>query len=201
MSKLFSVLLGAACFCAAGFAQVAPRDIQPVSGTQPFSATLSGTCTNKDDFSFTGVPAGLIPGQALRIYCVTAGRSTQGHYTAQILAEEQLTGNPCQSPAGAPGGEAAVRAYLIVLSFAATDEQLFLRLNGSGKYTECLTGPGTTAPGRATLDVIGGTGRYEGAAGTLTNVINPIALAFSALGGDGFLSAFSGTLDGFLTLK
>jgi len=39
------------------------------------------------------------------------------------------------------------------------------------------------------------------ATGTLVNVISPIALAFSALGGDGFLSAFSGTLDGHIDLK
>src|SRR5205807_3760921 len=139
---------------------------------------------------------GLAPGGALRIYCVVAGNSTQGHYAAQILAEEQLTANPCTQPGGVGGLEAVVKGYVFVLSFAATEDQLFLKLGSGG--AECLTPPGVAAPGQATLNVIGGTGRYEGATGTIVNIINPIALAFSALGGDGFISAFCGTLDGFI---
>src|SRR5262249_11776743 len=40
------------------------------SVSEAFHAKIGGTCTNKDDFSFTGIPAGLVPGSALRIYCV-----------------------------------------------------------------------------------------------------------------------------------
>jgi hypothetical protein len=180
----------------------APAAAAPVPGTQPFRATVTGTCTNKDDFSFTGIPAGLAPGQSLRIHCVVSGRSTHGLFSAQILAELQVTTNGCMTPAGAPGGEAVVKGYVAVLSFAATEDQLFLRLSPTAPPgTECLTGPGTPAPGRGTLDVIGGAGRYHGATGSLSHFLNPIALAFSALGGDGFLSAFSGSFDGSITLQ
>jgi len=179
-----------------------PAAIAPVAGTQPFRATVTGTCTNKDDFSFTGIPAGLAPGQAVRIHCVVTGRSTRGLFSAQILAELQVTANGCMTPAGVPGGEAVVRGYVAVLSFAASEDQLFLRLSPTAAPgTECLTGPGTPAPGRGTVDVIGGTGRYQGATGSLSHFLNPIALAFSALGGDGFLSAFSGSFDGSITLQ
>ncbi|MBI4907434.1 MAG: hypothetical protein HY820_27660 [Acidobacteria bacterium] len=200
LHRLYAIIVCANSLCAAELAQEPRAALPPVSGVQPFRATISGTCTNKDDFSFTGTPAGLAPGQSLRIYCVVAGRSTGGFYTAQILAEEQVSSNPCASPGG-PGLEAVVKGYLIVLSFAASEDQLFLKLSSSETNSQCLTAPGTVAPGKGALDVLGGTGRYQGATGTLSHVITPIALTFSALGGDGFLSAFSGTLDGTITLK
>ena len=199
LHRFSTVVVCAASLCVAASAQERPDVIARVSGNQPFHAGIAGTCTNKDDFSFTGTAAGLAPGLALRIHCVVAGKSTHGQYTAQILAEEQVTPNPCMTAAGAGGLEAAVKGFIVVLSFAATEDQLFLRLGGGG--TQCLTAPGTVAPGQATLSVLGGTGRYQGATGSVVSLINPIALAFSALGGDGFLSAFSGTLDGFISLK
>jgi hypothetical protein len=196
--RLPIVVVCAASLCVAASAQERPAVIPHVSGTQPFHAGIAGTCTNKDDFSFTGTPAGVAPGLSLRIHCVVAGKSTHGEYTAQILAEEQVTATPCTS-GGAGGLEGVVKGYISVLSFAETEDQLFLK--GSGGGSQCLTAPGTVGGGQATLSVAGGTGRYEGATGTVVNILNPIALAFSALEGDGFLSAFSGTLDGFITLK
>ena len=199
LHRLPIVLVCAASLWVAASAQERPGVIPHVSGTQPFHASIAGSCTNKDDFSFTGTPATVAPGGALRIHCVVAGKSTFGQYTAQILAEELVTGNLCLTTAGVGGLEAAVKELIVVMSFSATDDQLFLKLGGAGP--ECLTPLGTVAVGQATLIVAGGTGRYAGATGSVTNILAPIALAFSALGGDGFLSAFSGTLDGFITLK
>src|SRR5215813_1941570 len=134
LHRLYFFALCASSLCTSALAQqqaaaASGREglaaILPVSGEQPFRATVTGTCTNKDDFSFTGLPAGLTPGSSLRIHCVVAGRSTAGFYTAQILAEEQVTPNACTGPGG-PGLEAVVKAYIIVLSFADGEDQLFL---------------------------------------------------------------------------
>jgi hypothetical protein len=179
-----------------------PAAIGPAAGAQPFRATVTGACTNKDDFSFTGIPAGLAPGQSLRIFCVVTGRGTHGQFLAHILAEEQVTPTGCMTPAGAPGLLAAVKGFVMVISFSATDDQIYLSLSPTAAPgTECLTGPGTTAPGRGTLNVVGGTGRYRGATGSLSVFLDPTLLAVSALGGDGFLSAFPASLDGQITLK
>jgi hypothetical protein len=200
LHRLHAIALCAISLTAAEPARPSRTAIAPVAGTQPFRAAMTGTCTNKDDFSFTGAPAGLAPGQSLRVHCVVAGRSTAGFYTAQILAEEQLSANMCSGPSG-PGLEAVVKGYIVVLSFAENEDQLFLKMSSGGTGTQCLTAPGTVAPGRGTLEVLGGIGSFQGATGTLDHTIAPIALTFSALGGDGFLSALSGTLDGTITLK
>jgi hypothetical protein len=197
-NRLAIVAVCAAALSGAAFAEEPPQT-SLVPGVQPFHATIAGTCTNKDDFSFTGTPPALAPGGALRIHCVLAGNSTQGRYTAQALSELLVTATPCTVAGGVSGLQADAKGFLVVLTFTTTDDQLFLKLGSGG--SECLTPPGVVAPGRATLLVIGGTGRFQRATGTLESAFNPIALAFSALGGDGFFSAFSGTLDGFLARK
>ena len=126
MHQLPTVVACAASLCAAVFAQERAAVAPHVPGTQPFHASIAGTCTNKDDFSFTGTPAAVAPGGALRIYCVVAGDSTHGRYNAQILTEELVTGNPCTS-AGVGGLQAVVKAYVFVLSFTSSVDQLFLR--------------------------------------------------------------------------
>jgi hypothetical protein len=198
LNRLAIVVGFAASLSGAAFAEEAQKT-SLVPGVQPFHANIAGTCTNKDDFSFTATPVGLAPGGALRIHCVVAGNSTQGRYTAQILSELLVTATPCTAPGGVAGLLADAKGFVAVLSFVGTDDQLFLKLGSGG--SECLTPPGVVAPGQATLLVTGGTGRYQRATGTLENVFSPIALAFSALEGDGFLSAYSGALDGFLARK
>ena len=196
--RVWTILLaGAACTVLMGRTAAADDAPKALHGQQAFHATIAGTCTNKDDFSFTGTTPGFFPGGAFRIHCDVSGKSSLGRYTAQSLAELQVTGNPCVVP-GADGLEATATGFVLVVSFNATQDQLFLTL---GNGSECLTPPGTVALGRMRLNVAGGTGRFEGATGTLLNVISPIALAFSALGGDGFISAFAGTLDGQITLR
>jgi hypothetical protein len=201
LNRPLMTIVCTAALSAAAFAQERPATTTHVSGTQTFRASIVGTCTNKDDFSFTGTQIGLMPSGAVRIHCVVSGLSTHGEYAAQLLSELHVTSNPCKDPRGAVGAEAVARGYVVVLSFPATGDQLFMAMGTGSSGSECLTPPGTIAGGKVTLNVIGGTGRYEGATGSVVNVLNPIALAFSALGGDGFLSAFSGTFDGSITLK
>ena len=155
--------------------------------TQPFHARFVGTCHNKDDFSFTGTPIFNGTTGAVRIYCEVAGHGTAGHFIASDSGEEEV-GASCNS----------LTASLVVRSFDDQLDQLVLRNSAAG--TDCPVSPGVRNP-RATLVVLGGTGRFEGATGTLTKTAINILLAGSALGGDGFVGAFSGTLDGSITMK
>ena len=193
--KMYRVSILVACLAllsAAAFAEEKDRD----SDTKTFRASIAGTCSNKDDFSFTGTPAALAPGGALRIYCQVTGNSSFGQYHANILAEEQLVGQ-CTAN-GASGFLADVKGYIAILTFE-NGEQLFLQGNAG---SECLTPPGVPAPGQGTLSVAGGTGRFQGATGSINHHLTPVALAFSVIpGSDGFISAFSGTYDGSINLK
>jgi hypothetical protein len=193
--KMHRVSILVACVASlslAAFAQERGRD----AGTRTFRASISGTCSNKDDFSFTGTPAALAPGGALRIYCQVTGNSSFGRYDANILAEEQLAGQ-CTAH-GASGFLANVKGYIAILTFENGD-QLFLQ---GSTGSECLTPLGVPAPGQGTLSVIGGTGRFQGATGSVNHNLTPIALAFSVIpGSDGFISAFSGTYDGSVNLN
>src|SRR5258708_13670052 len=80
LHRLLIVVVCAASLCVAASAQERPAVIPHVAGIQPFQAGIAGTCTNKDDFSFTGTPAGLAPGLSLRVYCVVAG-APAGYYS------------------------------------------------------------------------------------------------------------------------
>jgi hypothetical protein len=182
MQKLALAVACAASLTSAAFAE-------------PFNAGIGGVCSNKDDLSFTGTPAAVAPGGALRIYCQVSGQSSFGSYHANILAELQVTG-ACTAN-GAPGFQTKAVGYIAILTYK-NGEQLFLQ-GTTGE--ECLTPPGVPAPGKATLSVIGGTGRFRDATGTLSHDFNPIALAFSAIPGGGFISAFSGTYEGTVVLK
>lgn len=188
-------LTGAILVVAASLAQAASADRD--RDRDGFRAKVAGTCTNKDDFSFTGAATGFYPGGAFRIHCVLTGDSSLGRLDAQILAELRITGDGCSVP-GASGLLATVTGYVLVFSLADTQEQLFLTLKDG---SECLTPPGTAGPGTVQLTVTGGTGRFGRAGGTVVNKLAPIALAFSALGGDGFVSAFSGTFEGDVVLR
>jgi hypothetical protein len=167
-----------------------PRDSAASSQshtTQSFHASFVGTCHNKDDFSFTGTPIFNGTSGAIRIYCQIAGHGTAGHFVASDSGEEEV-GAPCN----------ALTASLVVLSFDDQQDQLFLRNSAVG--TDCAVSANVRNP-RVTFVVLGGTGRFEGATGTVTkNAIN-ILLAGSALGGDGFVGAFSGTLEGSIIMK
>jgi hypothetical protein len=82
-----------------------------------------------------------------------------------------------------------------VLSFPATGEQLFLQL-GPGVQLGCINPTTRVSSGQTTLDVIGGTGRFEGATGSLVKTFQAIALALPPPPGKGLFANFTGTLDG-----
>ena len=200
------LLAGAFCaasLCGAAFAQELPPATPHISGTQPFHAAYAGTCTNKDDFSLTGAP--LFNGTnynsgALRVFCNFAGNGTHGEFTGQLVADDQPTTSTCTLPGGGTGGKAVVPAWLFVLSFNERQDQLFLSSNSGTDCANFAVSPPMTYP-QATFTVMGGTGRFEGASGTISFVDKSIILAFSRLATVGVFAANSGTLDGFITLK
>ena len=196
--KLISIstrlLAGTACatlLSSVAFAQE-PSAALPRARTQTFHATFTGTCQNKDDFSFTGTPIfGTATGSgAIRIYCQAAGDGTQGHFLAAIPVEEhQEVSNSCNT----------ITASVLVLSFDQAHDQLFLKLGAPG--TDCINFTTGVGNPKSTYVVLGGTGRFAGATGSITSNAQTIFLALSALGGDGFFVALSETLDGTLIFQ
>jgi hypothetical protein len=127
------------------------------------------------------------------------GNGTHGHFSGQGLFEAVFTGPPqlCTQPGGGGGVQSIYKGFVLAMTFSPAD-QIFLALtNGSDCFNPMLG----VSTGQVTFKVIGGTGRFEGASGTLTNPYKGIGLAASALAPNGFFNAVSGTLDGFLTLK
>jgi hypothetical protein len=159
----------------------------------PFHASIAGACTNKDDFSFTGAPVFDGTTGASRIICHLAGNGTHGSFTATLLAETQITTTVCTQPDGASGVEALDQGGLVVLTFTAQVNQLFLKLNSGSSCLSFDTGIGVV---HLTWDVIGGTGQFEGATGTIVNDFKVLSLADLALGGDGGFTNYTGTLAG-----
>ncbi len=158
-----------------------------------FHATFTGTTTNKDDFSFTGTQADY--------FVLIAGKSTLGHYTAQLIAEIPPDGKACPLPNGSSGIEFITVGEVIVLSFPATGDQLFLRLSANVTSHACFDLATSTTTGQTTFDVSGGTGRFEGATGSLVKTWKNIILAFPANPpGKGAFASFTGAFDGTIEL-
>lgn len=200
MNRLPIVVACAASLCGPAFTQELPLATPHISGTQPFHATMAGSSVNKDDFSFDATPLFNGMSGAIRAYSTIAGDGTHGRYTAQGLFEAVFTApfTLCAQPGGGGGIQSSYKGFVLVMSFNATQDQLFLALsNGS----DCFNPSAGVSVGQATFKVIGGTGRFEGATGTLVNSYKGIGVAASALGPSGFFNAVSGTFDGFITLK
>jgi hypothetical protein len=197
--RLAAVVAIAACSCAAACAQGRTAEPREVHGFQPFHAGSAGICTNKDDFSFSGASSIGLTG-AFRIYCDLIGGSTHGSLKFQALAEEVFSTTACTLAGGVSGGyQYPLKGFTIVLTFNSKLDQLFLTL-GSG--SECGN-PAITPVGigKATLTVVGGTGRFDGASGTLSISWQDRILAVSALQNIGFFANFNCTVDGFITLQ
>jgi hypothetical protein len=159
---------------------------------KPFHASFAGTATNKDDFSFTDTQS---------FYNTIAGKSTLGHYTAQLVGEAPPDGDACPLPGGGSGVDLVFVGEVIILSFTATGEQLFLRLSPSVTSHACLDLATGANSGQTTFDVSGGTGRFAGATGTIVKTWQAIILAPSASPpGKGFFESFTGTFDGAIKL-
>jgi len=197
LTHLLACAFCATSLCRLAFAQELPP-APHISGTQPFHASIAGTCTNKDDFSFTGAPIFNGTSGAYRIACNLLGDSTHGQLTFHALAEEQFATVPCALPGGGAGIQFPLKGFTVALTFHAQQDQLFLILS-SGSECGALSPP--IGFGKATFSVAGGTGRFQGASGTMSIAWQDVIVAGSALGGDGFFSGFGGTLDGFVNLK
>lgn len=196
----FSIMALLSAGLSLAVAQESSPGAREVHGTQPFHASVAGVCMNKDDFAFTKTPLLSATGGALRIYCDLTGQSTHGRLTFQAVAEEDFSPASCTLAGGLSGGfQFPLSGYSIVLTFNG-EEQLFLTLvSGTECGNPALTPIGI---GQSTLNIAGGTGRFEGASGTLSHTWRDgDLLAFSALGGDGFFASFNGTVDGFVTLR
>jgi hypothetical protein len=157
-----------------------------------FHASFVGTGTNKDDFSFSGVPAG---------YSTVAGKSTLGPYTAQLVGENPPDGQTCPLPGGGSGVELVFVGEVVVLSFAEKAEQLFLHLSPSVTSHGCFDPATGVATGQTTLDVSGGTGRFAGATGTIVKTFKNIILALPpSPPGKGLFANFTGAFAGTIEL-
>ena len=187
--------------CVAGYAQeVAPMP-REVHGIQPFHATVAGICMNKDDFAFTKTPLFSVPtGGALRIYCDLTGESTHGRLTFQAVAEEDFSPNSCTLAGGLSGGfQFPLSGYSIVITFAS-QEQLYLKLVSGSECANAAISP--IGIGQSTLKVVGGTGRFAGASGSVSHSWRDGDLfELSPFGGDSFFASYNGTIDGFITLQ
>lgn len=150
-------------------------------------ASFAGTAANKDDFSFTGTPG---------FSCTVAGKSTLGKYTAQLVVELQPDGNTCTAAGGGSGVEYVFVGEVVVLSFTAKGEQLFLDLSPSVTSHACLDPNTGVFTGQTTFDVSGGTGRFAGASGSIIKTWKTIFLALPASPGKGAFGSFTGTFDG-----
>jgi hypothetical protein len=152
-----------------------------------FHASFAGIGTNKDDFSFTGTPG---------VYVTVTGKSTLGEYTAQEVAENQPDGNTCPLPDGGSGVELTFVGEVFVLSFAERGDQFFLNLSPGGQLA-CFDPATRVASGQFTFDVSGGTGRFEGATGTIVQTWKFIGVAsLSSPPVRGFFGGLTGTFDG-----
>jgi len=153
-----------------------------------FHATFAGTDINKDDFSFTGEP---------RVdNLILAGKSTLGEYTVQAVEAAQPDGKTCTPPDGGNGVELVISDAAYVLSFPERGENLFLRVSPGLTSHACLNPDTFVASVQATFDVSGGTGRFEGASGTISETLLFIGLARPSPPGRGFFASKTGTFDG-----
>ena len=161
-----------------------------------FHASFAGTCANKNDFSFTGTTTAHS--------CTVAGKSTQGPFTAQSVGEVAPDGLTCPLPGGGSGVGFAFVGDVTVLSFAATQEQLFLHLDPDVTNRVCFdpaTNVFTPVGGQNIFEVSGGTDRFDGAKGTIVETWTGRILAPPASPDSrDFFANFTGTFEGTIEL-
>jgi hypothetical protein len=89
----------------------------------------------------------------------------------------------------------------VVLSFTDREEQLFLRLSPNVTSHACFDPTGGAFTGQTTFDVTGGTGRFDGASGSIVKTFKAIPLALPpSPPGKGSFYSFTGTFDGTINL-
>ncbi len=184
---LFAAILAAALLgLIVAFAGAASQE-------KPFQATFAGSLVNKSDFSYTDV---VTDSSSTGFF---QGKSTLGNFTAQLVTTAGATGKDCAGANNAKGAEGRMKGSAYIFTFNDTGDQLFLQLNASKSSLYCgVTGVGTA--GVSYLDVISGTGRFEGATGSLVKTWKAAAVAPPSAPGKGRLSTFTGSFDGTVVL-
>ena len=96
--------------------------------------------------------------------------------------------------------EVGFAGEVVVVSFPERGDQLFLRLSPNITSVGCFNLTTSVFTGQTTLDVTGGTGRFEGATGTIVKTYHLIQLGPPPPSGKGFFGSFTGTFDGTIEL-
>jgi hypothetical protein len=157
-----------------------------------FHASFAGTDTYKDDFRFTDT-SGVD-------YIVAAGNSTLGEYTVQAVEEFQPDGHTCTPPGGGSGGMELVGTEAVyVLSFPERGENLFLHFSPDVTSHACLNLDTFVASVQSTFVVSGGTGRFEGATGTISQT--HLFIGLPPPPSRGYIGSFTGTFDGTINFS
>jgi hypothetical protein len=146
--RILTVGLIAACSLATTIAQAEER--------LPFQATFSGTLVSTQfDTDGDGAPAN---------FNVLEGNSNLGAFSLQVL-DESVRAEPATCPNGQAGFSVTLVAGSSVFRFRRTGDLLFVRPTSQ---TTCFDpSSGVSFFRAATGDIIGGTGRFTEAAGTM----------------------------------
>ena len=153
-----------------------------------FDANFVGTCTNKDDLSFTGPSI---------FHCTVTGKSNRGKYSAQAVVEASPDGETCTLPSGGNGVQYLFAGEVFVLSFPDSGDQIFLDLSSSVSSYGCFDTATGLFVGRTTFDVNGGSSRFAEATGTIVKTWRALLLAPPASPpGKGSFFSFGGIFDG-----
>ncbi len=191
MKKLLSTALLAAALLLPVIALASPAQQE-----RPFQGTFAGTMVNKDDFSYTAAQGDYAD------YSILAGKSTMGNFTAHEVDTAGATGKECSTADVKKGVELALKGEAFVLTFDDAGDQLWLKLSPKNTGAACLdaTNGVNTNMEKSTFDVMGGTGRFEGATGTILKSWKIIIVAWPASPGKGYIASFTGTYDGKIKL-
>jgi hypothetical protein len=161
---------------------------------RPFRATFAGIYTNKDDFNYTGSE------REQGLLGLVSGKSTLGYFAGYLVVSTVGTAQEYLDSSGNRGTEVANTVESFVLTFEDTGELLFLKNSETNAVPPCLV-PGVGGSGNTGLDVVGGTGRFDGATGHVSKPFNLISLVAPASPGKGRMDSLSGTLEGTIQLK
>jgi hypothetical protein len=158
-----------------------------------FKADASGSVSGMP-FHFTTNPA-----EGTGIGTLT-GKSNKGKFSGVFIGGTVLTSpvpTPCTLPDGGAGTSNTVLGSVVIFRFDSKGDQLF-GVSPSGGGTECdgTAGPPTSYDGTLRFSITGGTGRFAGASGTLTEHYYGQYLVFLTEGGIfGWVAdQFSGTI-------
>jgi hypothetical protein len=189
MKKLFAtaVLACTVALLAFALASAAGQEHQ-------FRATFAGFFTGKPDFNYKGSE------RELGYFGIVTGKSTLGHWTGHMIVSAVATGRECLGVGGNKGVEPELLIEVFVVTFEDTGEQLFLRQNLANPGHACRVA-GVGGSGAWRLDVIGGTGRFEGATGLLVKSYTIVSLFAPTSPGRGRVDQVTGSLEGTIQLK